>query len=524
MKKLLSIAVIILYATCINAQVTQEWVQTFAGGIAPWNKGVATDNSGNVYTAGQYYNGSVEYMRLQKFDAAGILLWTENYLPAGSTSASARAMVIDSNGDLIVSGVINNSSNIGFTRKYDPNGQLLWSQSTTSSNFSLTTDEFNNVYVTSWDMHGGGGLPITTIKYDAAGNTLWTVINNSNTFAGTHGKIFYKAGFLYRTGGIWMTFNARNVPVIYTIKTNASTGAQVWAKTYYHADKIANGGKDLVVDASGNVYVSAYVYTKAGSNQNQNWVTLKYNSAGTQQWATFYDGNGNDYYVPRTGVSTGFDTPVGITMDNSNNIIVTGESYTATGQFTSQDMTTIKYSPAGAPLWVRTYDSPAHGNDAVRAITIDASSNVYITGTTNATTIKYNSAGTQQWIVNYSGGTNMNVHIDNTGNVYTGGSITGNSLLIKYSQSGPLTKRDIFPVENITQAILYPNPAINQINIRNNNNKPLGTVSIYNISGKMIYKNLIGSSQATIDVKKFSPGVYYLRSDKMEKAIKFVKQ
>src|SRR5688500_12198441 len=136
MKKLFFVAALIISVTAIRAQVTQEWVKTYAGeNLAPWNKGIAPDNSGNVYVAGSYYNGTVEFLLLRKYDAGGSLLWTENYLPAGSTSAEARAMVLDGNGDVIISGVINNSSNIGFTRKYDPNGQLLWSRSTSISNF-----------------------------------------------------------------------------------------------------------------------------------------------------------------------------------------------------------------------------------------------------------------------------------------------------------------------------------------------------------------------------------------------------
>ena len=71
---------------------------------------------------------------------------------------------------------------------------------------------------------------------------------------------------------------------------------------------------------------------------------------------------------------------------------------------------------------------------------------------------------------------------------------------------------------------IYPNPASNQITLQNNDHKLLGTVSIYDITGKMIYKKFIGSSQTTIDVKSFSSGVYYIRSDQLQAAIKFVKQ
>jgi hypothetical protein len=499
----------------LSAQVTQEWEATTPGlFLSPWNKGIVLDNAGNIYLAGSYADGSSHALQLQKYDAAGTLLWTQSYLPAGSTTVSARAMAMDSNGDILISGVIDNTTEIGFIRKYDQAGQLLWSQSSNFSNYSLTTDEFNNVYVTSWDFPQGS---MKINKYDNNGNLLWSVNNNVTTTGGGHGKLYYKNGFLYRTGGIWLKINARDVPAIYTLKYNALTGAQVWVKTYYHADKISQSGWDVVADDAGNVYVSGYVYTKSGKNHNTNWATLKYNSAGTQQWVTFYDGNGNDYIDPRTNASTGSDFPIGMTIDNSGNIIITGESCTTTGQFTSQDMTTIKYNPAGSAVWVRTYDSPAHGKDGGVAITTDASANVYITGRTNATTIKYNAAGVQQWLVNYTGGTTTNVQVDNSGNVYAGGNV-----LIKYSQGAPVTRKNSSREENINKISLYPNPATDHIIIRND--KVLGTITVYDVSGKNVYQQFVGNSQTVVDLLRLSPGIYFLKADAMEKAIRFVKQ
>jgi hypothetical protein len=106
-------------------------------------------------------------------------------------------------------------------------------------------------------------------------------------------------------------------------------------------------------------------------------------------------------------------------------------------------------------------------------------------------------------------------------------------MLIRYTAPAPPFARSenktsaplsIKTRESLSGIILYPNPAFSQIIIRNNNNKMLGTVIIYDVSGKIIYKNFVGSSQTTIDVKNFSSGVYYLRSDQMEKALQFVKQ
>ena len=70
---------------------------------------------------------------------------------------------------------------------------------------------------------------------------------------------------------------------------------------------------------------------------------------------------------------------------------------------------------------------------------------------------------------------------------------------------------------------IYPNPAVNQITIENNN-KIIGDLAIYNVSGKIVYQNFMGNSKMVLDVKHFPSGVYYIRSDQMKKVMKFVKQ
>ena len=71
---------------------------------------------------------------------------------------------------------------------------------------------------------------------------------------------------------------------------------------------------------------------------------------------------------------------------------------------------------------------------------------------------------------------------------------------------------------------IYPNPAKNQITVRNNNNKSLGRIRIYDGSGKMVYQKFTGNVQTIIDMKGFSAGIYYVRTDQSTRAIKFVKE
>jgi len=71
---------------------------------------------------------------------------------------------------------------------------------------------------------------------------------------------------------------------------------------------------------------------------------------------------------------------------------------------------------------------------------------------------------------------------------------------------------------------VYPNPATTQITLKSSDDKMQGTVTIYDALGNKVYEKFFGNNKAVIDVKTLPSGVYYLRSDQMGKAIKFVKQ
>ena len=502
MKKIFTTIIAISFFLFTKAQVNQEWAQTFSSAATFY---MAMDNAGNIYTAGSGTNSHV----LLKYDPAGNLLWSQIY-PADGTTGVA----VDGNGDVIVTGSI--------TVKYDANGSLLWTVSTSFLPKSIAIDESNNVY-----LHGQGivaGSPLQTVKYNPSGVQQWASVYTGEFYTDLRKKMIYKNGYIYVTGDVTLTVSPRNPPLrhILTIKYNASTGAKVWATTYTHADMKNQYSTDLEVDATGNIYVIGMVGIKSGSKTNNNWGTLKYNASGVLQWVKFYDGNANDFADSQPS-----DIPYDIAFDNSGDIIICGTSYTTTGQFTSSDMTTIKYSPSGTQLWVKTYDGPSHSGDNAWAIASDGSSNIYITGIPNATTIKYNSAGVVQWTVNYNGGNARALLLDNSANVYVCGNAVGNSLLIKYSQGGAsITRKDVDPMQesSFTQMRLFPNPANNQVTIQNSDNKMLGTISIYDMTGKMIYKNKTANSIVTIDVKKFTAGVYYIKSDNLQATMKFVKR
>lgn len=228
-----------------------------------------------------------------------------------------------------------------------------------------------------------------------------------------------------------------------TIKYNAS-GVQQWASIYDGSGHAEDMAHSIVLDGSGNVYVTGKS-NEGGASTDYSYITIKYNSSGTQQWAAIYNGEGDDW-----------DEAYAIALDGNSNVYVTGKSKINANAIGDDlfNYATVKYNSSGVRQWVADYNGASNKNDEAYAIAIDGESNIYVTGrsysnTTNfdMLTIKYNSSGTQQWSISYD---NSNYHgvdepysitVDNSGYVYiTDGSYGSGTkfdyLTIKYSQIG----------------------------------------------------------------------------------------
>jgi len=145
------------------------------------------------------------------------------------------------------------------------------------------------------------------------------------------------------------------------------------------------------------------------------------------------------------------DVAYGLAVDGSGNVYVTGAAYDST----DLNYTTIKYSPSGDTLWLRSYNgATGTPDDVAYGLAVDGDGNVYVTGwstglTTDLdyTTIKYASNGDTLWIRHYDGGGNgidqaFALAVDDSGAVYvTGQSIDSGGTnydyaTIKYSPNG----------------------------------------------------------------------------------------
>src|SRR6185436_2179031 len=96
-----------------------------------------------------------------------------------------------------------------------------------------------------------------------------------------------------------------------------------------------------------------------------------------------------------------------MTVDGSGNVVVTGAPI---GSGSNADYFTAKYAAAnGALLWEKRYNGPANREDSSRAVAVDGSGNVVVTGSSEGDyyTAKYATAdGALLWEKRYNGPAN----------------------------------------------------------------------------------------------------------------------
>lgn len=362
MKKILfAAAVLMLFVSSFSFGQLVTKVLSYNG---PGNQidkctGIVQDKFGYVYATGVSWgsNTTKEDYATIKFGEDGDYIWAVRYNGPGNNLDHASAITIDDNGNVYVTGWSRSGSDFGTedycTIKYNNNGQQLWVK-----------------------------------RYDGSVNTSCFYYDYARA-------IFVDAdGNVYVTGESWGNDNLNGDYL--TLKYNSS-GTLLWVKRYNGPSSKNDNALSIAVDPSGNVYVT-------GGSQQQgkgyDYGTVKYNSAGSQLWATRYDGPGYLDDIARE-----------IKVDGAGNVYITGSSHGGTSNI---DYATIKYNTSGQQLWLKRYTNSAiNDTDAATGLDLDVFSNVYVTGYSKApgsasydyVTLKYLTFdGSQQWIERFDGG------------------------------------------------------------------------------------------------------------------------
>lgn len=339
---------------------------------------VAIDSSGNIFVAGDFSGTlklldkanatsitltaggvSTDYF-LAKFTPAGDVIWAKNFgvgYPNGTQNRVAVA--VDANGNVGIAGELKGAGNFGggnisaggvpdiFAAKFDPQGVYKWARAFGSSGYS------SSAY---------------TLAFDSSGNVL---IGGS------------ERALSLNMDGISLDCNTN--PLTYEAfiaKLTSATGAVTWAKQY--KEGTTNGNKAitrLVLDGSDNIYAtgvfagSIFLTASASAVGGNDAFVAKLNSSGVVQWGK--------------AIGTAqMEDAQDIALDASGNVLITGSiggsfnfgGGTVTASGGSGWAFLAKYTNLGVYSNAKIFANSAGGSALGVAVTTDAASNVYLSG------------------------------------------------------------------------------------------------------------------------------------------------
>jgi hypothetical protein len=297
--------------TTIHGQdVGLDWARHFGGSQTEYFGDFDTDSAGNIYSVG-LFEGTADFDPgpgtfnmicsgvgdgyILKLDADGNFIWVKKI--GGTGDDYAKDIVIDSSGNILVSGLFSNTvdfdpgagifnmtspSGLSFYLcKLDPDGNFLWAQKFGKGSFanlpSIDIDDANCSYVTAefsvvTDFDPGVGIfnlvpvedfDIFVLKFNASGDFIWAkqiggtlnqnahhlkldAVNNILVVGGFNGTADFDPGI-----GVHNFSSANGNP--YILKLD-SAGNFIWAQEF--AGVVGGYCGSVFTDENANVYTT----------------------------------------------------------------------------------------------------------------------------------------------------------------------------------------------------------------------------------------------------------------------------
>ena len=384
-------------ALCFLAALPAAEFTTFIGDVNDYHIArVAADSAGNTYLAGSRISGSLSEAVVMKLDPAGkIVLFT---ILSGKGSDAATGLAVDAAGNIYVAGstsspdfplhnAFQSTPGPGFVVKLSADGsQLLYSTYFPDSINALAVDSAGAVYV--------------------AGTTWLT------NFPVTPGL---PAGFvsLYNipiTVGAFLTkLSADGSHIVYSTVLSGSTVDCGAGSSCFTGSRSATGIA-VAVDAAGNAYLAGNTNTNNLPTTNGAFLTkgpgafvAKVNAAGTALAYLTYISPTNLVFTPRANPA---NIAAAIAVDAAGDAFLAGATFdpslpATAGAYQSTfsgpyqpgvnyplpptDAFALKLNPAGTAVVWASYLGGT-GVDAAKSVALDASGNVWLSGTTASAT------------------------------------------------------------------------------------------------------------------------------------------
>jgi uncharacterized delta-60 repeat protein len=348
--------------------VAIKWYRTWGGSNDDYPFGVEVDSSDNVYLSGWTYSfgaGGCD-MFLVKYDNSGVQQWNRTW--GGIDDDGSLEEAVDSSDNVYLAGRTNSSGagNLDMVLvKYDSSGVQQWNRTWGGSNrddgWGVAVDSSDNVYVSGWTYSfGAGDNDMFLVKYDSSGAQQWNRTWGGIDDDGGLEVAVDSSDNVYLAGKTY-SFGAGNFD--WVLVKYDSSGVQQWNRTWGGIDDDRNMG--VAVDSSDNVYLSGYTHSFGAGGGDMGLV--KYDSSGVQQWNRIWGGSL-------------YDRGTGVAVDSSDNVYVSGYTYSFGAG--SEDLVLVKYDSSGVQQWNRTWGGS--NRDDSYGVAVDSSDNVYLAGGTRS--------------------------------------------------------------------------------------------------------------------------------------------
>ena len=533
MKKLhLTLALLFIIFSSTAFAIDFEWARYYNGGGADRGLHASTDNSGNAYLAGVSDLLGGSKLVLSSYTPAGVLIRRD----VGNTflsNADVKQIERDKQHNTYV--LCQNAASSFTLIKYDHQAQEKWRNNYANYVVGFEIGD-KGIYV---NYLTPAGATIRQLKKNN-GSTHWTTsiadpIVNTNTFLSDFTIDENDNTYFGGTTESGITADDyrllkvnKNGSIIYNIQYSSpgSDDDEVFKI------KANNAGELFVVgDYDNSILSRTYLHM------------VKFNAAGTFQWATFYRHSGpNNVFFPNN-IEIGPDgNPVTMGTDNDfYNINPAGEV---------RRILVSKFNAVtGAIIYNVFPNDPDNDETGMRetgvSMTVDHNNNVFFGGQSNIYAgvgvdpnrwmiAKINTAGLLQWVdasTGFNDPSNQvnDITVTNDDFVYMavaenfGASVDMG--LIKYCQTGCFIRKAAPELLTTNTISVYPNPSSGEFRLQTSSTFEEHTqLSVFDINGKLIESISVTANDFQFGMN-YAPGIYFVRllQSGESKMIKIVK-
>lgn len=287
----------------LTSQGSQIWQRSTTGVSTSHLNDIAVTSAGDVYVTGDTYSvsGSSAEVYLSKYNSNGVVQWQ---VSAGNTGPDAgNAIELTSSGNIVVTGYYKLS-----TIQY------------------IYTAMFNSSGTVQWQKGWGGGLN--------------SVSTGTGSFVDSQDNIYV----------VGKGTSSTRLTNVYKLNTS---GTQL-AQCSLGKSTIIQDPRDIVVDSTGNVYVSVNVGSGSGC-----LVKIKSDFSAIL-WQKLFT-----------------TTSESLAIDSSDNIYMLGYY---TGGYGLNDLYIAKINTSGSVVWQRKFGSSTNQNSFGGKIIVDNKGSMYISG------------------------------------------------------------------------------------------------------------------------------------------------